>query len=242
MWLEPLSSSFGLVSKDGFSVGANGWSHGPLATRCGSYGNLLGGFHSTGVGASLKYVLDASHTIHTRVRIKFDFVFLDAWEGNSATLYMNDVLVWKHRRIYPQLDVNASLRSFGAWSPPHVLPEHYFVDECGQLSTDSRVRTDVEIPHSKSEQLSFVFSTDLDAYSGSLASWGIDNFRVSTTNSAPEESLFVTTQSVNRSSLLEIASNSSGFWQLPSGWQIGELKLFADVMCAIFSHFHCLCS
>ena len=70
---------------------------GPPATSvCGAFGSLLGGFQLLGPDTvvSKQYITAAAHT---SVRVSFDFIKIDFWDGQIAELWLDGSVVWSRQ-------------------------------------------------------------------------------------------------------------------------------------------------
>jgi len=147
------------VLEDNFNSGSPGWSVGTTSS-CGAQGAILGGYNVFGAGAKTSKSLSlASHTLLT---IRFDFVKIDSWDGESGQLWVDGKLVWS--KAYS-----------GAGTPLCGSGNSGWVELVDKIT--------VTIAHS-APTAKIEFTSTLDQTAAD-ESWGVDNVIVSTASSYP---------------------------------------------------------
>lgn len=158
------SSPFQLVAFDNFENGADTWPTPGVQRSCSAGDTQLGVFGIYGSGSVLPlsktYTIE---TVHTHVRIQATVAFLDEWQGEAASLKVEDEVVWSDSwhhcpKIFSGLCMGVS-----------VCGDSLLADRLGR-------RIDVIVPHSGS-LLTLTFETALNK--GSNASFLVDDIRIS---------------------------------------------------------------
>jgi hypothetical protein len=95
--VEILPQLFGYFDK--FSADSNDWLMGPDALAettsvCGSLGSVLGGFQVAGKGVFFEKEYDLAAMPHDMLKLDLDFIALDTWDGEAATLTVDGIEVW----------------------------------------------------------------------------------------------------------------------------------------------------
>ena len=86
-----------LVSTENFESGStSGWSSTNAITSCGRYGSMVGGYNVIAGGSNQKsYSLGG--VAHTQVRVELDYVKVDSWDGETATVKLDGTSIWTTR-------------------------------------------------------------------------------------------------------------------------------------------------
>jgi hypothetical protein len=157
-----------LVSADTFDVGTNsGWSlvngsaakglrksGSSLVSHCGDKNHFLGG-HCSASGHEMTKVF-RNLPVHSQVRVRARFHFLDQWDGESAYMKVNKKYVWT--------DVHDSMGD-----------DDGAINLCGGDAGDGRmaVPVNVVVEHTDST-LEVAFGSSLDEHACE-ESWGVDD-------------------------------------------------------------------
>jgi len=132
----------------------SGWEGVRSVTDCGSAGTVLGGYNQLGRSSSLRKTYSGLCG-HNRVGFAFAFLAIDGWAGESAELFVDNVLVWS--------------KIFSNGNTGDIA--------CGGPQGDSMAfETQLVVPHSV-RQMTVEFRTSL-AKSPFDASWGLTVFSV----------------------------------------------------------------
>jgi hypothetical protein len=131
-----------------------GWQGARSVTECGYFGTVLGGYNQLGRSSFLRKTFTGLCT-HNTIAIAFAFIAIDAWAGEEAFLFVDDVLVWRK---------SISNRNVGDGG-------------CGGSAGDSiTFKVDLVIPH-RERQMTVEFRTTLANPGGPVeASWALSFF------------------------------------------------------------------
>jgi large repetitive protein len=142
-----------LIYEDEFSSSSSGWSSN-TTSNCGSFGSILGGYTIFGSGASLNRNF-SNLPPHTELNLSFDFIRIDSWDDETATLYVDSLPLWSNTGQW-----YSGANICGSSGAPQWLDELWPVDV-----TTGHSATSVSL------QLSTTINQNADD-----ESWGIDNF------------------------------------------------------------------
>ncbi len=131
-------------------------------TTCGALGRFLGGYRVFGSEA-VATTIDLRGVPHSELRLRFEFVAIDSWDGEVAFAEVDGARIWRVRcgKDDPRTCGQAS-------------------DQCGwegPFRNDGKVAVDVTTAHLRDSAL-IEFGAMLDQ-SKRDESWGIDNVSVS---------------------------------------------------------------
>ena len=143
-----------LIAKEDFEKSTSGWSFRNTITSCGSYGRILGGYN-TFAGVENKKTFNTTIP-HTQIKVSFDFIKIDSWDGESAYAKIDD------KEIFRQ--------SFNAYEGSQI---------CGRMISGWNEKK-VHIEKTINSNLNFIKFTvgstlNQPAYD---ESWGIDNLKI----------------------------------------------------------------
>jgi hypothetical protein len=79
-----------------YSSAVSGWSNDTITT-CGAYGEILGGYNVLG-GVTITKMVSLLGVAHTEVRLKFTYLFIDSWDGESGYADLAGTRVWTQAR------------------------------------------------------------------------------------------------------------------------------------------------
>ena len=112
MQLIPVQTSFACTSDrvlcqrgifDNFESGIDEWtSNVELSTtgQCGGLSSILGGFGVLGQGAWLEKTYDLAAYPHDELSLSLDFIKIDSWDNEEASVLIDGVVVWSQIFIY----------------------------------------------------------------------------------------------------------------------------------------------
>ena len=148
---------------DAFPGAEDSWTGTNTVTCCGSLGCMLGGYSVLGAGAEVEKKFEPLAT-HTQVRVTFDFVKIDTWDGEVAYMYIDDELVWNSGQLW------------------YHNGEH----SCGNSWFEEVIRVDVAAAHT-AETATVKITTNIDSGAAD-ESWGIQAVQVMTLYPSPPSS------------------------------------------------------
>lgn len=150
-----------LASED-FSQPVTGFSNNTI-TECGAFGRILGGYKTFGKTA-VTAVFDLKGVPHTELRLRFEYVVIDSWDGEIAYAELDGKRFWQIRCDKGNAKTCGQTADQCGWDGPIA----------GR--NDGAVPVDALVPHSRDEA-SVLWGAMLDQSSGD-ESWGIDNVGV----------------------------------------------------------------
>lgn len=128
-------------------------------SSCGAFGAILGGHRLLGFNDEVALAMPLSGVPHTRLRVAYDLVVLDSWDGERAYLKVDGQEVWS---------------TFCSWGDATTCNQS--ADECGWMGegrSDGIIPVDVTVAHDAAATV-ITFGAVLDQSRGD-ESWGIDN-------------------------------------------------------------------
>ena len=130
------------------------WQGASSVTKCGHFGTVLGGYNQLGRSSFLRKTFKGLCT-HNSIALAFGFIAIDAWAGETALLFVDDVLVWS--KSFSNINVGDG--------------------GCGGPAGDSlEIKGNLVVLHSE-RQIKVEFRTSLDNARGPVeASWGLSFF------------------------------------------------------------------
>lgn len=130
-------------------------------TSCGAWGSILGGHRVLG-NETITTTVDLLGVPHQELRLRFDFLALDSWDGERAFAEVDGARVWSI------VCDKANPRTC-----------NHAADMCGwdgRDRLDGRVSVDQVVPHTRAQAMVAIGAV-LDQ-STADESWGIDDFAV----------------------------------------------------------------
>jgi hypothetical protein len=149
------------ILEDDFSAPPTGFSRAELTT-CGAFGSILGGYQMLGFGDTVTKAVPLAGIPHQEIRVRFEFVVIDSWDGELAFAELDGARLWE-RRCSKGTPGNCQQTS----------------DQCGWSGpdpNDGKVLVDVTVPHARDEA-ALTFGAVLDQARGD-ESWGLDNLSI----------------------------------------------------------------
>merc|ERR1711998_284717 len=148
-------SQFFLAASEDFNKGATGWTNGTTSV-CGSSKAMLGGYGKFSGGEVSKTFRKLA--AHKELRLKLNYHFIDAWEGETAYAKVDHMYVWTD-----SYDHNTAKAG---------------INVCGAPAAEAKfaVPIDVVIPHNATS-VTVTFGATLDQ-SPFEQSWGVDDIMI----------------------------------------------------------------
>merc|ERR1711871_1743296 len=148
-------SQFFLAASEDFNKGATGWTNGTTSV-CGSSKAMLGGYGKFSGGEVSKTFRKLA--AHKELRLKLNYHFIDAWEGETAYAKVDHMYVWTD-----SYDHNTAKAG---------------INVCGAPAAEAKfaVPIDVVIPHNATS-VTVTFGSTLDQ-SPFEQSWGVDDIMI----------------------------------------------------------------
>jgi len=148
-------SQFFLAAAEDFNKGATGWTNGTTSV-CGSSKAMLGGYGKFSGGEVSKTFRKLA--AHKELRLKCNYHFIDAWEGETAYAKVDHMYVWTD-----SYDHNTAKAG---------------INVCGAPAAEAKfaVPIDVVIPHNATS-VTVTFGATLDQ-SPFEQSWGVDDIMI----------------------------------------------------------------
>jgi len=152
-----------LVKTENFESSTNGWSSTNKITTCGSYGKILGGFDVLTGTNSKQYSLKSIP--HTQARVDLDFIKIDSWDSEWATVMFAGKEIYKHQFCFCSQNCQNSGGICGGY------------DICGGTWPEERkIHISGEVDHTSDSVVLYGTSTVNQAASDE--SWGFDNIYI----------------------------------------------------------------
>jgi hypothetical protein len=85
-----------------------GWQGARSVTECGRFGTVLGGYSQIGRSSSLRKTFTGFCT-HNTIVIACAFIAIDAWTGQEAFLFVDDILVWSKSISNPNAQMSVTV-------------------------------------------------------------------------------------------------------------------------------------
>ena len=82
------------VAFEDFESPTTGWSTTNTITACGTYGNILGGYCTISTATNAK-TYDLLAVPHTHVRLDVDYIKIDSWDSEYATVKLDGVQIYQ---------------------------------------------------------------------------------------------------------------------------------------------------
>jgi len=134
----------------------SGWSP-QTTTSCGGFGTILGGYDTTGVGATISNTIDLLGITHNEIRTEFDWIKIDSWDNEPA---------------YYDLDSSQEWTTTYAWDEGTQI--------CGSTSTDfNEVSESVSVTSTHSATTALLEFSSTNNQAATNESFGVDNVCVS---------------------------------------------------------------
>ena len=89
----PVINGWTLVSSENFESGATGWSNNTTSSGGAAFTNHLGGFSLDG-GVQTVYKTYGLSGTQSSVNISFDMYEIDSWDGETFSIFVNDIAVF----------------------------------------------------------------------------------------------------------------------------------------------------
>lgn len=98
------------VGYDTFEAATTGWSPNNTRTTCGGFGFDLGGYNTLGGNSTASKTYQWTAFTHTQARVDIDYIKLDSWDGETASLVLAGSTVWSEQFCQPRPELRRERR------------------------------------------------------------------------------------------------------------------------------------